>query len=382
MIKSKIQSVFNKLGYKIIKKPLENKLKIENSKFDFVIFSSGRVGSKALQYFLNQHPQIYIISRKEIDFSMKEGPKGIKNLVDRFSITINKLKLFNIKSGIVIHNAIDALKPEIITALSKISEKSIYIVRNPIDLAKSLNRHMLYDLTDTPAYKLYEFGYRESPLSIDHFSKELIMKYKKRLCKSYSSLTYFRHAKNIKKSFLNFKTFKYEEVYTSLGFKNLIKFIECDTNYKIDYNEKVNASINRYLRYNKFKMTLPTGPILQCRLETSLNTIYNTDDGHWITLPVKFKNIHEIFNCDNFYLSIYKNDYLILSRNEILILYKYSDYLFKDLIEEVITKLLKGISNVESIINLLINQGIANDIEKKKLTLYEEDFKLFYKNYF
>lgn len=127
---------------------------------------------------------------------------------------------------------------------------------------------------------------------------------------------------------------------------------------------------------------MPSGIILKCRLETTSNTIFNTDDNYWITFPHKFKNTHDMFNSNNFFLSVYANDYLALNKNEILLLHKYMEKLFSNLIGEKITKFLKSISHVEILINKLIYRNITGDLEKKILSLYEKDFKLFYKKYF
>lgn len=382
MIKDNIQTIFNKIGYQLLKKTRRVQLKTKITKFDFIIFSGGRTGSKALQFFLNQHPQIYIISRRELDFAMQSKGNGIKDLIYNFSSTLNKLKNMNIKCGIVIHNHIDALKPEMISTLSTICEKAIFIVRNPMDVMQSSKRHLLYYSIKPSAYKLFEFGYRDTPLSLSDYSENIITVYKKNFVKELSSLSYFYHAENIRKKFSNLITFKFEDITKTQGFEKLIKFIGCDSNYNVDLGYRVNGSINRYLRHNHFDVILPSGIILKCRLETTSNTIFNTDDNYWITLPHKFKNTHDIFNSNNFFLSVYANDYLALNKNEILLLHKYTEKLFSNLIGEKITKFLKSISHVEILINKLIYRNITGDLEKKILSLYEKDFKLFYKKYF
>ena len=382
MIKNYVQSIFNKAGYIIRKKPRRVQLKTKVTKFDFVIFSGGRTGSKALQFFLNQHPQIYIISRKELDFALKSKGNGIKDLINSFSGTLNILQNINIKCGIVIHNHIDSLKPETISALSAICKKGIFVVRNPMDVIQSCKRHLFYYSINPIAYKLFEFGHRNKPLCLSDYSENIITAYKKNFAKHLSSLSYLEHAENIKKKFSNLITFKFEDIIKPNGFEKLIKFVGCDIKHKVDLSYKVNNSIERYLRHNQFNLTLPSGAILKCRLGTTKDTIYHTDDENWMTLNFKFKNAHKMFNSNSFFLSVYLNDYLALSKNEILFLHKYMGKLFDNLIQEKLASLSKGISHVETLINKLISRNITEDLEKKILSLYEKDYMSFYRKYF
>jgi len=380
-IKQIVHSTIGTFGYTITKKLERRSVPSGYIKFDFVIFSGGRTGSKATQNFLNSRNKIFIPSRKELDIAMRNGPEGLIEFTKKYSPIIRELKKTEVKIGLVVHDHILALREDILEAFAKISKSAIFIVRNPNEVVTSTKRHLMYYSVSPIAYKLFDPNLSRSMISTSDFSPKVKKVYKNILSCQLSSLHYLHYAEKISNHFKKFSIFEYEKIFKKNGFKDLLDFIGCSDNGKDNLPLSTNGSHERYFRYCPFDLVLPTGSVIRVRFHPGLNFSNSIDEHHWVGLQSYLTTEIPYLGFKSFIILVRGSDFIRMTNEERFLLQKHCIEIYGNVFCDTLKRISSEAVSVDLVITKMLKSDFDDGLGYEHLLKFENTNMHFYEDY-
>ena len=280
-VKRKIFNLPHKFGYSLKLKSNIYKFTNKDSlpstkKFDYIILGIGRIGSKAIQSFLNLHPEIFTISRKEIDKYIIGSKIDILQLQKKYRKKLDWLKSKKIKSVLVIHNNSGIYNNFMLSKFSKITDNAILFVRDPIENIKSHYKQGIYNSTKPSGYHLEQWD--RVDLLNRNFEKSELEHLNKYLNNSIKNIKYYSKIKQTKRFFNDLKVVDFELLKDHNKIQNLFKLLEVNEFFHPSLDEPQNDLLQRYFRHNPFKFRIADSFEIKCRFSILRNYINSNDE--------------------------------------------------------------------------------------------------------
>lgn len=364
--------------YKTFKKE-----KKQNIKFDFIIFGTGRTGSKAIQSYLNIHEQIYTISRKELDKAIYHKKNGLLHLRDDYENKLIWLKENNIKSVLVVHQFIGIYTKEKISQISKICENAILITRNPYDVINSCYNHLWYYSLNPIAYDIkgWDFNNKDFKINNNRFNSKTYKFHKNSMKQQVAIMNYFYITKMLQKYFKITHVLDFEITKSANGIQSLFSLIGVDSFYHESFNESQNGHLERYFRLNRFEFLFFNIFKLTCRFDIRSNPISSNDEKEWVPI-MKFDidyKIKQKIKVENVWLMC-PSDELSQVKLEDRNLLK-DKYLDKNLFKDLFVEMIEKIFEIENMMAKIIKKEFYENYYEKFNSQSSEDLIKFVDNY-
>ena len=227
---------------------------------NFIIAGFPKCGTTSLHHYLDEHPEIYMPTQKELHFftcnilsKLNKGPNDA--IVKRTQINSSE-KYLNFYKSVRNEIAIGDASPSYInypSQFKKIKEylndpKVIIILRDPIDRAYSNYLHLKREHRETLTFK--EAIFREDQRKINKYSDFWYYKF---------NSTYYDKIIKAKETFSNVLILTSEELSNNSDatLKNVYKFLEVDDTFKLK------RKVNNFNKGGHFKENIFTKIIFQ-----------------------------------------------------------------------------------------------------------------------
>lgn len=234
---------------------------------DFIVVGAAKAGTTSLFHYLNQHPDIFIPSRKECRFYSQmsgdfNGPGAVyqNDVIRDVDIYENLFDANKLMSGDISNDYLYYAKKSANNILTHLGSdvKIIIVLRNPVIRAYSNYLHHVREGWERLNFE--EALIHEDQRILDNWAWPWF--YKKTGC-------YFDQVKIYKETFRNVKVYFYEDGFLSPDFfTSIFEFLGVETSFRLDTSERHNTSgvpkhkwINQLLRSDNKLMRLAKYPI-------------------------------------------------------------------------------------------------------------------------
>jgi len=349
--KRMIFSIPNKYGYKLKIKTDIYKLNTKESfssftKFDYVIFGIGRIGSKAIQTFINLHPEIFTISRKEVDKYLTGSKIDLLTLHKRYRNKLEWLKSKKIKSVIVIHNNAEIYDKASLKKFCEIANNAILFVRDPFENIKSHYNQGIYNSPKPSGYHLKQWD--KIDLLKRNFNKSELDHLNHYLNSKIKNIKYNSISKELKRFFKDLKLLDFTLLRDQNEIQNLFKILGVSEFFHPSFNEPQNDLLQRYFRHNFFKLKIADSFEIKCRFSILENFINSNDEKVYKRL-IRL-NLKEDISINKKLLKHIDVIFLEEDYQEILLedrKYLFDKFIDKDLLLDIFDKMIDRIKRVE-----------------------------------
>lgn len=378
-----IYRIINILGYKIEKKKdiyfKINYKEKECLKFDYIIFGLGRIGSKAIQSFINLHPEIYTISRKEIDkflhFKYNRDNFELKDLNKNYQNKLEWLKKNNIKSVLVIHNNAGIYNKKNLKYFSTIAEKAILVVREPFGLIKSFYNHGIYNSLKPKAYYINSWG-ENIKYNKSKFNKKFSKIHKNYFEKKIKELKYHEVSNILKNHFSELHILDFSIISNNENIQKLFKVLQIKSFYHEAFDELQSGIFQRYFQKNYLNLKISNSFYLRCRFSVNPTLITHNDEEPTvkiIEIPLKKQIVIKNLKIKKFYLICEEKIFNCIKSEDRKFINK--NYLDLKFIEKEFIKMSEKIKYIEMVLDR-VKEEHMNENFRKIITSNKNNLKI------